>query len=498
MAKTRKDFGQKIGGARKDLYSSSLSVPDLEHMNEAERAKYVRRDSIWPRPDAKKQIAVQGLSQATAFWQNLIRVNLRPAPLFSAPKTQEDYIRTVEQIRDRINAVTKEEEIPSVLDWLEETFLEHHRYYTLIREDTGSAVRAELFRRRNFDLPYLKAQAKYRQYGEPKTDNKQKARKGRFPIPALAGVVRSGPDYLSWKHADPQMFLDLGIKGGEFGNWMSDADAESSLDHCYLAFRDLSDILGIEPPDISLNHTLSIAFGARGHSSAAAHYEPLRQVINLTKFKGMGCLGHEWAHALDDYIGRSCGLEMTESGSFASRKYKRTEIPSSFRLLMDKLLWKKTMLSDGLTTVNTASEYLKGSREFDRIFSKAGHGYYADPCEMFARAFDCYLSDKLKSAGIQSPYLTSHADCFRIKRNGETVSAIPEGPERAAINCCFDRLLTDLKERGLLHPMDKAPVQTNVLSLSDIKAIVAAKKNESGGQAYHDSASNALKNVSHR
>ena len=47
---------------------------------------------------------------------------------------------------------------------------------------------------------------------------------------------------------------------------------------------------------------MSIAYGARGASKAAAHYEPERKVINLTKMKGAGSLGHEWAHALDHYL----------------------------------------------------------------------------------------------------------------------------------------------------------------------------------------------------
>ena len=48
---------------------------------------------------------------------------------------------------------------------------------------------------------------------------------------------------------------------------------------------------------------LAIAFGARGRSGALAHYEPGRQVINLTKMKGAGSLAHEWGHALDHSLG---------------------------------------------------------------------------------------------------------------------------------------------------------------------------------------------------
>ena len=53
--------------------------------------------------------------------------------------------------------------------------------------------------------------------------------------------------------------------------------------------------------------SLAIAFGARGSGSALAHFEPARNVINLTKLKGAGSLAHEWGHALDFFLGMNCG-----------------------------------------------------------------------------------------------------------------------------------------------------------------------------------------------
>ena len=65
----------------------------------------------------------------------------------------------------------------------------------------------------------------------------------------------------------------------------------------------------ISEKDISYQGTLSIAFGARGSGNAAAHYEPLRKVINLTKMHGAGSLAHEWWHGLDDYLGVKMGAK---------------------------------------------------------------------------------------------------------------------------------------------------------------------------------------------
>lgn len=53
--------------------------------------------------------------------------------------------------------------------------------------------------------------------------------------------------------------------------------------------------------------SLAIAFGARGSGRALAHFEPSRNVINLTKMKGAGSLAHEWGHAFDFNVGQLCG-----------------------------------------------------------------------------------------------------------------------------------------------------------------------------------------------
>lgn len=45
------DFGEKIGGAKKDLWKErGLYVEDLEAMNEREADKFVKKDNIWKKP----------------------------------------------------------------------------------------------------------------------------------------------------------------------------------------------------------------------------------------------------------------------------------------------------------------------------------------------------------------------------------------------------------------------------------------------------------------
>lgn len=141
---------------------------------------------------------------------------------------------------------------------------------------------------------------------------KKQQRKGTYIPPQLKDIERIGTDYRKGKNIIGDNYLTkFGFRGGEFGNWLSSSERQQSLNYGYDALMDLSRTLQINPADLSLDHHLSIAFGARGSKkSPLAHYEPLREVINLTKMRGAGSLAHEWAHALDNAIGKRNGCEM--------------------------------------------------------------------------------------------------------------------------------------------------------------------------------------------
>ena len=52
MPQQHEDFGEKIGGAKKDLWKDrGLYEDDLSGMNEREAEKFVKKDNIWKKPD---------------------------------------------------------------------------------------------------------------------------------------------------------------------------------------------------------------------------------------------------------------------------------------------------------------------------------------------------------------------------------------------------------------------------------------------------------------
>ena len=376
--KTRKsakteDFGEKIGGARKDEWKSrGLIVTDIETMNAREIARHVRKENVWKRPNWVEAVN-NGGNRGLLYAQNEIYLSLNATPFMGYGKVTEEaakaaaqtYVQEVSEIQKMAAAAkTKEDFAQMGAAWLakngyveeaggrlrytqkfynspalassdyastinnivrkfdtmetiaqrkgfgvaaEERLPKGYEIHTASDASSGTGkyyiVRGSWIVARGFSS-YEEALAKGKELFGTAADKKTQTGKQRYVPEQLKDVHRTGLDYRAGKDATGEDFLrDFGIKGGEFGNWLSENDRKESLNYGYDAFCDLADALDIELTDISLNGTLSIGFGSRGQglSGAVAHYEPARKVINLTKMKGAGSLAHEWWHAFEDY-----------------------------------------------------------------------------------------------------------------------------------------------------------------------------------------------------
>ncbi|WP_242439165.1 PLxRFG domain-containing protein [Acinetobacter sp. YT-02] len=137
---------------------------------------------------------------------------------------------------------------------------------------------------------------------------------GEIDLPRPENTVRKGMVRRKGDAKDADFIRVFGFRGVEFGNWNNQTERQELLNDAFDGLMDLAEILNIPPAAISLNGELALAFGARGQglSGAKAHYEPERAVINLTKLNGAGSLAHEWWHALDHYFGRQDGKAPSE------------------------------------------------------------------------------------------------------------------------------------------------------------------------------------------
>ena len=198
---------------------------------------------------------------------------------------------------------------------------------------------------------------------------------------------RKNKDWRKGEDIDEKAFCDeFGFRGIQFGNWTNMDDRQAALNECYDALCDLADVINWPRKAISLNGELGLAFGARGSGWANAHYECLQVVINLTKTRGAGCLGHEWWHALDNYFERLNGN------------------PS---LLLTNVIDSKRTDNIRPIIVSKYGQIVRAVRDSDyrRRSEEKGMGYWGSMCEMTARMFQVYLWKKMSEKDESSPFL---------------------------------------------------------------------------------------------
>jgi len=140
----------------------------------------------------------------------------------------------------------------------------------------------------------------------PAEEETKKDKKEEPKHPHLDRLTRGGmPDRRDGRDVTPDDFIStFGFRGVEFGNYLPDSERQQVLNLAFDALHDLAHVLDWEPSRLSLEGTLAVAFGARGRGGkAAAHYEPGRRVLNMTRLRGAGKLAHEYGHAIDHWSG---------------------------------------------------------------------------------------------------------------------------------------------------------------------------------------------------
>jgi hypothetical protein len=288
------------------------------------------------------------------------------------------------------------------------------------------------------------------------------------------------------------MAKDFAFKNVQFGNWVTDEDAAAHLEAAHGALFDLADVVGIAPERVSLGGRLALAIGARGVGgpmAAAAHYEPGREIINLTKLAGGGSLAHEWGHAMDNILAKHANPGATQGELYLSDGQvgrANPEVVQAYQRLMDTMTWAdeetgqkahrldalqsryrddpRSMSHDERVELRSLAGESRNWKRSEFTDVSAGlttskNSYWTRPHEMFARCFEAYVQDQLEDNARQSTYLVAGTRDFD-PRLGREYHPYPMGEERKRINAAFKHLLSVLREgkhlekalRSLLGP----------------------------------------------
>ena len=532
------DFGEKIGGARKDVSTTRSNV----------NVKQVTHD-----------YAVQNTDTgfAVIFKNNILKDGF---------KTQTEAEKYIIDFKENVKS-----NLAFVKDFESK---DKERYLIYIRNPRSlkSIYAGKEFSNKQEAENYAMALSIYlKEYGKS-LERPSIQKVNRINVESKNATKTTGNDILN----------NFGFKGGEFGNWVKQSERQEFLNYAQNAFTDLAEALDIDQTSLGQNGEMNIAFGARGRGNlggqaAVAHFEPRKRVINMTRLKGAGSLAHEYGHSIDNWLSRISGYseegmattnprnpnlsekmkaavngvvdamqfnvsknkaeidkknQVYENGrkksleyhlknldnifSGESTKYKRVkgeykQVPitvteqqkQEYQKIRDTLMngeitedviYKtdpRTLKSEKIypepidklqkmykeimgrkldeentvywlyrygkptkqiTEVKSESAYLKSAIELDRLTGRSSK-YFSKTEEMWARAFESYVSDKLKQKG-----------------NYALFNPYPAGEERANINKAFDNLIKTMKEEGMFKSKEqKTSVQDNGIRYEKIK-----------------------------
>lgn len=261
---------------------------------------------------------------------------------------------------------------------------------------------------------------------------------------------RTGPDRREGNVTPEKFSGAFGFRGVQFGNYVEGPRRQSDLNRAYDSLMDMADVLKVPAKALSLNGRLGLAFGARGKggkNAAAAHYEPGEVAINLTKGHGAGSLAHEWFHALDNYFGQYDAAregEITSGDKFMTSNNKRwPQWNDKEKEYLHPVRQEVYDAFKGVVNAVHKSGMVDRARRLDEVRSKP---YWSTDVEMAARAFERYVQDRAKAAGIENDFLVN---IRKADDHGspETYAYPTDAELDGGIRRAFDNLFRTLKTR---------------------------------------------------
>lgn len=216
------------------------------------------------------------------------------------------------------------------------------------------------------------------------------------------------------------------LKGFEFGNWLSNDERYDNL----LATEESLLFLAwlFKSQNLGFNRMIGIAFGARGHRGALAHYETNFNMINLTKEKGAGSLAHEYGHAIDynfgRYIDQHNKYSSLSGGKFQSSKPLIDNVGSSLRAMVNEIV------------------------DYPATIGRVWYGYWGERTEVFARLFEEYIAHALKKVNQKNTYLSKSLSFYYTgevyMEDGTTIKPYLTEAEFKPLMKKFDTLVKEL------------------------------------------------------
>jgi hypothetical protein len=256
-----------------------------------------------------------------------------------------------------------------------------------------------------------------------------------------------------------------------------------AIDQMLDAFQNaqgMAHVLSLPSRAISLDGKLSLKLQKKGNFLGA--YSPGANQIILPKRSNS--FAHEWGHALDYHLlkltegdGKGLSGAIRKEGSAVDNDELPQDVRGAFVHLLNsmffdqaamanrimqldkqiaaakdgtqnkaKLIAQKQRLLDGSSKARgIGSAFHQGAKDFDG----PGGEYWTSPTEMFARAFEAYVSYTVEAQGLSTEFI-GKGDANYLEGAGDRFEkTFPKGDEREIIFAAFDNLMGAIAQHEL-------------------------------------------------
>jgi hypothetical protein len=273
-------------------------------------------------------------------------------------------------------------------------------------------------------------------------------------------------------------------------NW---GEAIDVLKDAYVGLTNQAAIAGVNPAEMSLNGELHLLLKSNA-GGALAYYQPGSKVIAMVRRND--AFAHEYGHAVDDWLLQHFAPELKpERGQLLSGKIRsggtpttlNAQVTEAFIDVMNALFFNEAQaalyvqdLQHKIATANTAkqkaafqkqldnftagharaqgieSDYYKRAKKFDGgAFEPGGKdGYWQKPTEMFARAYEAWVANKIEGLGADHPFSTQSDRMYKESRTGQFRSVYPNEVDRQNIFAKMDTLMKAMRDNNLVNTKD--------------------------------------------
>lgn len=170
----------------------------------------------------------------------------------------------------------------------------------------------------------------------------------------------------------------------EFGRWVKQNEREARFKGLAEGCLILSSNLFFDNSNLGCDRNINLAIGARGAGGKTlAHFEPAAMVINTTKVGGNHSFAHEYAHALDYFLGmhydQSKKFDYLSGGHFTLNSLK-DNVGGKLRAVTVEIVREAAQ----------QMEEAQSQAKFRDILQE--DVYWYRPTEIFARSFEAWVA----------------------------------------------------------------------------------------------------------